>query len=195
MSLRTTPPPEIMLKTTAQRRARINPELKSKLEEEYKKNSKPNKSEKHRIAFAFDMTDDNVHFWFQNRRARASRESKKRKASSDHGDSGTAKRISSHQTDHQASHDSQASSPSCHPTAVQQKDFTTIPSVIAPRPRLPSIVALFDSQGGSLNSTSAPLAHPPTYASLVSSYFHHPPYGIESSYLAWQVSQSLPSSE
>ncbi|CAO3591863.1 unnamed protein product [Absidia cylindrospora] len=194
MSLRTAPPPEITLNTTAQRRARINPELKSKLEEEYKKNSKPSKSEKHRIAFAFDMTDDNVHFWFQNRRARASRESKKRKESSDQGHPGATKRSSFRQTSHLASHHSQASSSSCYPDTAHQKDFTTSPSMIAPKPRLPSIVALFDSQGSS-NSASAPLAHPPTYASLISSYFHHPPYGIESSYVAWQISQSLPSSE
>ncbi|KAI8334288.1 hypothetical protein BC941DRAFT_432583 [Chlamydoabsidia padenii] len=73
---RTPPPPHIQLKTTAQRRARIKPELKAKLESEYINNPKPSKSEKHRIALDTGMTDDNVHFWFQNRRARASREAK-----------------------------------------------------------------------------------------------------------------------
>jgi hypothetical protein len=63
MTLRTTPPPDVQLHTKAQRRARIKPDLKAKLEEEYKRNPKPNKKEKRRIALACDMTDGNVHFW------------------------------------------------------------------------------------------------------------------------------------
>lgn len=38
--------------------------MKAKLELEYKKNPKPDKKEKHRMALDFDMTDDNVHFWY-----------------------------------------------------------------------------------------------------------------------------------
>ncbi|KAI8098902.1 uncharacterized protein BX664DRAFT_309927 [Halteromyces radiatus] len=84
MTLRTTPPPHLQLKTTAQRRSRIEPELKSKLEAEYENNPKPNKEEKHRIALLYNMTDENVHNWFQNRRARASRELKMKSSQGRH---------------------------------------------------------------------------------------------------------------
>ncbi|KAI9300285.1 hypothetical protein BJ944DRAFT_244342 [Cunninghamella echinulata] len=71
--MRTQSPPNIQLNTIARRRARISPELKRKLEDEYQKNSNPKKRDKIRIAKDLCMSSNSVHFWFQNRRAEESR--------------------------------------------------------------------------------------------------------------------------
>ncbi|SAL97535.1 hypothetical protein [Absidia glauca] len=177
MTLRTTPPPNIELRTTAQRRARIKPDMKAKLELEYKKNPKPDKKEKHRMALAFDMTDDNVHFWFQNRRARASRESKRRSA-----------------------HGKETMWPQVSVTTPLEDEEPVVKSSVNPRetasssktqqvdkPCLPHIFTLWE---GTYPSSSPFVSmHDQIHTSFIPTYYHHSPFGIESSYLKWQQTE------
>ncbi|KAI8333098.1 hypothetical protein BC941DRAFT_435090 [Chlamydoabsidia padenii] len=169
MTLRTTPPPNIQLKTTAQRRARIKPDMKAKLELEYQKNHKPDKNEKHRMALAFDMTDDNVHFWFQNRRARASRESKSK-----------SMRGAKHQDtlSHQGTSESVTSLVSPTPPQAQSPCLEN-----NAKPLLPHIFTLWDDAPSTDTFDSM---YSQSHTSFIPTYFYHSPFGIESSYLKWQ---------
>ncbi|KAG1445132.1 hypothetical protein G6F56_010018 [Rhizopus delemar] len=67
----------ISLSTVARRRMRTSREEMLILEEQYRKNPNPNQKEKDKIAERLQMGSKNVHFWFQNRRAK---ENKKKKS-------------------------------------------------------------------------------------------------------------------
>ncbi|KAG1056207.1 hypothetical protein G6F46_005905 [Rhizopus delemar] len=71
-----TPTQMISLSTVARRRMRTSKEEMAVLDEYYRKNPNPNQEEKKEIANLLKMGTKNVHFWFQNRRAK---ENKKKK--------------------------------------------------------------------------------------------------------------------
>ncbi|KAI8997770.1 hypothetical protein BDB01DRAFT_772381 [Pilobolus umbonatus] len=70
MDTQTVPSKVLSLSTTAKRRMRTSREEIIILEGHYRKNPNPNQEEKKEIAKEVQMGARNVHFWFQNRRAK-----------------------------------------------------------------------------------------------------------------------------
>ncbi|KAI8380734.1 Homeodomain-like protein [Blakeslea trispora] len=67
---------ELKLSTKAKRRMRTSREETAILESYYKQNPNPNHERKQEIAEAVNMGARNVHFWFQNRRAKDNKRKK-----------------------------------------------------------------------------------------------------------------------
>ncbi|KAI8391566.1 Homeodomain-like protein [Radiomyces spectabilis] len=68
--------PMISLSTKAKRRRRTSQEETCILEDYFSRNPNPNQREKEEIAKKVNMEPKNVHFWFQNRRAKNSKRRK-----------------------------------------------------------------------------------------------------------------------
>ncbi|KAI9250630.1 hypothetical protein BY458DRAFT_26046 [Sporodiniella umbellata] len=66
----------ILLSTIAKRRMRTSREEMAVLDEQYRKNPNPNLEEKKEIAHKLKMGVKNVHFWFQNKRAKENKNKK-----------------------------------------------------------------------------------------------------------------------
>ncbi|KAI8068671.1 hypothetical protein BC940DRAFT_298772 [Gongronella butleri] len=194
--LRSSTPPGIELKTEARRRPRINANLKARLEDEFILNPRPLKLEKKRIAKKLEMTESNVHFWFQNRRAKASKDQYKKKMQQEEDERMEASVRESLQlpmpmmsypipppprslftppTDDVLSLSSSSSPVLPQITYKYYCDDASSP----PATVLPPISTIF---------ISTPMWRE-THNAFITPYFYHPPFGFESSYLQWKQTQ------
>ncbi|ORX47750.1 hypothetical protein DM01DRAFT_1410126 [Hesseltinella vesiculosa] len=164
--LRSTTPPGVELFTPAQRRPRISAELKARLENAYQQNPKPTRQIKKQLAEKFQMTESNVHFWFQNRR------SKRGKVLSDNVSTNKVK----------AKYNKAVESQDV-PTAFQRRSFVPPSSsgMSSAFHRLPPISTIFVSN----------CSWPETHTSYIVPYFHHEPFGMEATYVQWCASRDI----
>lgn len=119
-----------------------------------------------------------IAFRFQNRRARASRESKRR--------SGHGKETAWSQTSDLTPLDS--TEPLAESSVDSRQAALSNKTKQADKPCLPHIFTLWES--GSPPESPFSSMYEQTHTSVIPTYYYHSPFGIESSYLKWQQNEA-----